>query len=53
MTANDRRRSSPARQAEAYEEVPNDLVNLGFVPASKIDELRQSGLTVAISRMLK
>ena len=39
--------------AENYESVPDDLVNLGFVPAEKIEELRQSGLTVAISRMLK
>jgi predicted unusual protein kinase regulating ubiquinone biosynthesis (AarF/ABC1/UbiB family) len=39
--------------AENYEEVPNDLVKLQFVPADKIDELRESGLTVAISSMLK
>ena len=38
---------------ENYEAVPNDLVNLGFVPAAKLDELRSSGLTVAISRMLR
>ena len=29
--------------AENYEEVPNDLVKLSFVPADKIDELRASG----------
>jgi hypothetical protein len=39
--------------AENYEEVPNDLVKLSFVPADKIDELRASGLTFAISTMLK
>jgi predicted unusual protein kinase regulating ubiquinone biosynthesis (AarF/ABC1/UbiB family) len=39
--------------AENYEEVPNDLVKLEFVPADKLDELRTSGLTVAISTMLK
>jgi predicted unusual protein kinase regulating ubiquinone biosynthesis (AarF/ABC1/UbiB family) len=39
--------------AENYEEVPNDLVKLQFVPEDKIEELRESGLTVAISRMLK
>jgi predicted unusual protein kinase regulating ubiquinone biosynthesis (AarF/ABC1/UbiB family) len=39
--------------AENYEEVPNDLVKLSFVPADKIDELRASGLTFAISAMLK
>ena len=39
--------------AEAYERVPDDLVNLGFVPADKIDELRSSGLTSAISFMLR
>mmetsp|Transcript_126 Transcript_126/g.307 ORF Transcript_126/g.307 Transcript_126/m.307 type:complete len:833 (-) Transcript_126:259-2757(-) len=39
--------------AENYEDVPSDLVRLQFVPEDKIDELRQSGLTVAISNMLK
>jgi len=39
--------------AENYEEVPNDLVKLQFVPEDKIEELRESGLTVAISSMLK
>jgi len=39
--------------AENYEEVPNDLVKLSFVPEGKLDELRESGLTVAISNMLK
>ena len=39
--------------AENYERVPTDLVQLGFVPADKVDELRSSGLTVAIARMLK
>mmetsp|Transcript_27402 Transcript_27402/g.58185 ORF Transcript_27402/g.58185 Transcript_27402/m.58185 type:complete len:813 (+) Transcript_27402:107-2545(+) len=38
--------------AENYEDVPDDLVKLQFVPEHKIDELRQSGLTVAISNML-
>jgi len=38
--------------AENYEEVPNDLVKLQFVPADKLTELRESGLTVAISKML-
>ena len=35
------------------QDVPEDLVNLGFVPADKIGELRASGLTVAIGKMLK
>eukprot|EP00614_Pseudopedinella_elastica_P005859 CAMPEP_0172590974 /NCGR_PEP_ID=MMETSP1068-20121228/9682_1 /TAXON_ID=35684 /ORGANISM="Pseudopedinella elastica, Strain CCMP716" /LENGTH=846 /DNA_ID=CAMNT_0013387185 /DNA_START=196 /DNA_END=2736 /DNA_ORIENTATION=+ len=39
--------------AENYEEVPNDLVKLGFVPKDRLHELRNSGLTVAISKMLK
>lgn len=39
--------------AENYEEVPNDLVKLSFVPEDKLEELRASGLTVAISSMLK
>jgi predicted unusual protein kinase regulating ubiquinone biosynthesis (AarF/ABC1/UbiB family) len=39
--------------AENYEDVPLDLVKLKFVPADKLDELRKSGLTVAISNMLK
>jgi len=39
--------------AENYEEVPNDLVKLSFVPADKLEELRDSGLTFAISSMLK
>jgi predicted unusual protein kinase regulating ubiquinone biosynthesis (AarF/ABC1/UbiB family) len=38
--------------AENYEDVPDDLVKLQFVPEHKIEELRQSGLTVAISNML-
>ena len=39
--------------AENYEDVPDDLVKLQFVPAGKIQELRESGLTVAISTTLK
>lgn len=39
--------------AENYEDVPDDLVKLQFVPENKIQELRDSGLTVAISSMLK
>jgi len=39
--------------AENYEDVPDDLVKLQFVPADKIKELRESGLTVAISTTLK
>jgi predicted unusual protein kinase regulating ubiquinone biosynthesis (AarF/ABC1/UbiB family) len=39
--------------AENYEEVPNDLVKLSFVPADKLEDLRASGLTFAISTMLK
>jgi len=39
--------------AENYEDVPNDLVKLKFVPKDKLDELRKSGLTVAIASMLK
>ena len=39
--------------AKNYEEVPNDLVKIGFVPQDKITELRESGLTVAISNMLE
>merc|ERR1712194_825165 len=39
--------------AENYEDVPQDLVKLQFVPEDKIDDLRDSGLTVAISNMLK
>jgi len=38
--------------AKNYEDVPDDLVKLQFVPAQKIDELRDSGLTVAIAKML-
>lgn len=38
--------------AKAYEDVPNNLVKLQFVPAQKIEELRESGLTVAIANML-
>lgn len=38
--------------AKNYEDVPDDLVKLQFVPEDKIEELRQSGLTVAISNML-
>ena len=38
--------------AENYEDIPDDLVKLKFVPEDKIEELRQSGLTVAISNML-
>merc|ERR1719486_1383080 len=38
--------------AENYDEVPNDLVKLGFVPASKLDELRKSGLTVGLTKFL-
>jgi len=40
-------------QAENYEEVPNDLVKLSFVPAEKIDELRASGLTVALAQTIR
>jgi len=38
--------------AKNYEEVPNDLVKLQFVPPNKLVELRQSGLTVGIGQML-
>jgi len=38
--------------AKNYEDVPDDLVKLQFVPAGKIEELRSSGLTVAIANML-
>mmetsp|Transcript_13308 Transcript_13308/g.28234 ORF Transcript_13308/g.28234 Transcript_13308/m.28234 type:complete len:305 (+) Transcript_13308:483-1397(+) len=38
--------------ANNYEDVPDDLVKLQFVPENKIEELRQSGLTVAIANML-
>ena len=38
--------------AKNYEDVPNDLVKLQFVPAHKLLELRQSGLTVGIGQML-
>jgi len=38
--------------AKNYEDVPDDLVKLQFVPAQKIDDLRESGLTVAIANML-
>lgn len=38
--------------AENYEDVPDDLVRLQFVPENKIEELRESGLTVAISNMI-
>lgn len=40
-------------QRTTYEDIPEDLVKLQFVPAEKLVELRQSGLTVAISNMLK
>ena len=39
--------------AKNYEDVPQDLVKLDFVPKDKLDELRESGLTVAISSMLE
>lgn len=39
--------------AKNYEAVPQDLVKLQFVPEDKIEELRKSGLTVAISNMLE
>jgi predicted unusual protein kinase regulating ubiquinone biosynthesis (AarF/ABC1/UbiB family) len=39
--------------AENYEDVPDDLVKLQFVPENKLEELRESGLTVAISSMIK
>ena len=39
--------------AENYEDVPLDLVKLKFVPEEKLEELRQSGLTVSIAKMLK
>merc|ERR1712238_543352 len=39
--------------AENYEDVPEDLVKLQFVPEDKLEELRNSGLTVAISSMIK
>eukprot|EP00535_Pseudo-nitzschia_heimii_P010368 CAMPEP_0197193652 /NCGR_PEP_ID=MMETSP1423-20130617/27680_1 /TAXON_ID=476441 /ORGANISM="Pseudo-nitzschia heimii, Strain UNC1101" /LENGTH=780 /DNA_ID=CAMNT_0042646895 /DNA_START=479 /DNA_END=2821 /DNA_ORIENTATION=+ len=35
-----------------YEDVPDDLVKLKFVPEDKIDDLRTSGLTVGIAKML-
>ena len=38
--------------AENYEDVPDDLVKLKFVPEDKIDALRNSGLTVGIAKML-
>ena len=33
--------------------MPDDLVNLGFVPADKLSELRASGITVGIAKMLR
>lgn len=39
--------------AENYEDIPEDLVKLQFVPADKLLDLRKSGLTVAIGNMLK
>ena len=47
------KREPSLQSAENYEDVPEDLVKLGFVPAEKIGELRASGLTVAIGKMLK
>jgi predicted unusual protein kinase regulating ubiquinone biosynthesis (AarF/ABC1/UbiB family) len=38
---------------ENYEDVPEDLVKLKFVPEDKIEDLRKSGMTIAISKMLK
>ena len=38
--------------AENYEDVPEDLVKLKFVPEDKIDDLRKSGMTVGIAKML-
>jgi predicted unusual protein kinase regulating ubiquinone biosynthesis (AarF/ABC1/UbiB family) len=38
--------------AKNYEDVPEDLVKLKFVPEDKIDDLRKSGLTVGIAKML-
>ena len=40
-------------QAENYEDVPDDLVKLSFVPADKIDELRASGLTAALAQTIR
>ena len=39
--------------SDNYEDIPQDLVKLKFVPEDKLDELRQSGLTVAIRNILK
>ena len=39
-------------QAENYEEIPEDLVKLSFVPPDKLTELRESGLTPAIASMI-
>ena len=33
--------------------MPDDLVELGFVPREAIDDLRSSGLTYGITQMLK
>ncbi len=38
--------------AKNYEDVPDDLVKLRFVPEDKIDDLKKSGLTVGIAKML-
>jgi len=40
-------------QSKNYERVPEDLVKLRFVPEDKIDELRSSGLTYAITQTLE
>ena len=39
-------------QAKNYEEIPTDLVKLSFVPADKLDELRESGLTAALASII-
>ena len=39
--------------AKNYEQVPLDLVKLQFVPEDKLEDLRKSGLTFAISNMLE
>merc|ERR1719163_343302 len=40
-------------QAENYERVPDDLVQLGFVPPAKLEELRASGLTYGIANTIR
>jgi predicted unusual protein kinase regulating ubiquinone biosynthesis (AarF/ABC1/UbiB family) len=40
-------------QGQNYEQLPDDLVKLGFVPKDKLDELRASGLTYGLAQTVR